>query len=170
MIKISEERIWCFTCENYPYNIDACNGCQEVFLSKYPPSKYVSALVTRYCENDVISTYNLYKKYEKEKKKMIITIIGSCGDKKRMNECKEYWERFGHKVNCPCDSDRDTLPLTKKQRDWIDKIEESDLVVAISKNTQLEGNGGNKFVMEFGESTSYEIAIAFRFNKLVIFW
>lgn len=101
---------------------------------------------------------------------MIITIIGSCKDTEKMNACKEYWERFGHKVNCPCDLKNDDMSLIAIDSKWIEKIEEADLIVAIHKSLSLEGGGGTSHIMDFGESTTYEMAIALRFNKIIVFW
>lgn len=107
---------------------------------------------------------------EREEKKMIITIIGSYKKKDEMLACKEYFERFGHKVNCPYNPTRDGS-LIEAQKAWIKKIEEADLVVAISKEVLLSNNASaTEFVMKFGESTSYEMAIAGRFNKQIVFW
>lgn len=97
---------------------------------------------------------------------MIVTIIGSYSNTDKMKECKEYWERFGHKVNCPCDPGRSAMALIAKRSNWIEKIEEADLVVAIPK----EIKGTSNYVLNFGESTSYEIAIALRFKKQIVFW
>lgn len=148
---------WCYFCQNYSDgDLNRCNECQGIMSDPLSPEK----------DNPPTK----FKPIIKEEKKMIITIIGSCKNKESMNACKEYWERFGHKVNCPCDSDRDGMSLITKQSDWIKKIEESDLIVAIHKELSIEGNGGTKHILDFGESTTYEMAIALRFNKPIVFW
>ena len=101
---------------------------------------------------------------------MVVTIIWSYSNTDKMKECKEYWERFGHKVNCPCDPGRKSITLIEKQFEWIEKIEEADLVVAIQKNIHMSSRPKTEYVFEFGESTSYEMAIALRFKKQIVFW
>lgn len=147
--------MWCDKCyKTYTGNVDFCNGCLGSNDSDIPPTKFVQ------------NPYLL-----KEEKKMIITIIGSCSDSEKMNECKEYWERFGHKVYCPCDSTRNKYPLIRKQGEWIERIKEADLVVAIEKGIYLlENPGETNYTLKFGESTSYEIAIASYLNKQIVFW
>lgn len=45
----------------------------------------------------------------------------------------------------------------------------TQMIIAIPKNVALTANGDSKYVLEFGESTSYEMAIARRFNKPILF-
>lgn len=147
---------YCQVCENIR-NVNGCEGCNGVVnpscpSKDEPPTKFKP----------------IYK--NKEEKKMIITIIGSCSNTDQMKECKEYWERFGHKVNCPCDPGRKDLPLIEKQSEWVEKIEEADLVVAIHKNLHMGIGPKAEYVFAFGESTSYEMAIALRFKKQIIVW
>lgn len=147
---------YCQICENIR-NANGCEGCNGVVnplcpSEDEPPTKFKP----------------IYK--NKEKKKMIITIIGSLSKAKEMKECKQYWERFGHTVNCPCDPGRENLPLIEKQSSWIEKIEEADLVVAIHKDICMGTRPKSEYVFEFEESTSYEMAIALRFKKQIIFW
>lgn len=102
---------------------------------------------------------------------MVVTIIGSLSKKDKMLKAKQFFESVGNTVNCPCDDPgREKMPLLTKQFTWIEKIEEADLVVAIPKYTKILGGGQTKHVLEFGESTSYELAIALRFNKQIIIW
>lgn len=148
---------YCQICENM-FKTNGCEGCSGVVNIMHPekdkpPSKFKS----------------IYK-IRKEKKEMIITIIGSYSKIEEMKECKAFWERFGHKVNCPGDPGREGLPLITKQSTWIEKIEESDLVVAIPKGIKMPGSGASSYVHEFGESTSYEMAIALRFKKQIVIW
>ena len=146
------EEPYCDFCKNRN-NANICAGCVA----------YVSH------QNDQ-SKYTMPTNFKKEKEKMIVTIIGSFSNTGKMKECKEYWERFGHKVNCPCDSERSSMPLITKQSTWIKKIEEADLIVAISKSFDLIGDGSSNHMLNFGESTSYEMAIALRFDKRIVFW
>lgn len=147
---------WCSKCyRTYTGNLNLCNLCQGIPDSDIPPTKFVK------------SPYLV----REEEKKMIVTIIGSYSKVDKMKECKEFWERFGHKVYCPCDSTRDKYSLIEKQGEWIEKIKEADLVVAIEKEFYVSGEAGKTdYVLKFGESTSYEMAIALHFNKQIVFW
>lgn len=102
---------------------------------------------------------------------MIVTIIDSCKNKEVMLKCKSHFESLGCVVNCPCDGDRTDWPFISKQIDWIKKISEADIVVAIPKyNATKSEKNETKMLLEFGESTSYEVAIAYAFEKEVLFW
>ena len=86
-----------------------------------------------------------------------------------MDEIKAFWEQCGAIVNSPGDPELQKEPLVDIQRTWIEKIEEADLIVAVPKDVALTAHGDNKYILEFGESTSYEMAIARRFNKNIFF-
>lgn len=148
---------YCNLCENRA-NCD-CDGC--VFTIRYDIDE-------NFTTNSPFPSK--FKPIIKEEKKMIITIIGSYSKLSSMKECRDYWKRFGHVVNCPCDDERDKLPLIEKQSTWIDKIKESDLIVAIPKEIKTQYGGPTVFSYEFGESTSYEMAIALKLNKQIIIW
>ena len=100
---------------------------------------------------------------------MIVTIIGSLRKKKEMDEIKAFLEKCGAIVNSPGDPELQKKPLVDIQRTWIEKIGKADLIVAIPKDVALTAHGDNKYILEFGESTSYEMAIARRFNKPILF-
>lgn len=100
---------------------------------------------------------------------MVVTIIGSLTKKKEMDEIKAFWESRRCVVNSPGDPEVQKEPLVDIQRTWIEKIEEADLIVAIPKGVAQTANGDSKYILEFGESTSYEMAIARRFNKPILF-
>lgn len=101
---------------------------------------------------------------------MIVTIIGSLTKKKEMDKIKDFWERLGAVVNSPGDPEVQKKPLIDIHRTWIEKIEGADLVIAVPKGVALGGNRSCcKYVLEFGLSTSYEMAIARRFNKPILF-
>lgn len=141
---------WCVTCRVYiDGDVTFCTGCQSFFGSKKPPTKYIPI--------------------KKEEKSMVVTIIGSLTKKKEMDEIKAFWERRGAVVNSPGDPEVQKEPLVAIQGTWIEKIEEADLIVAIPKGVAMTANGDSKYVLEFGESTSYEMAIAKRFNKTILF-
>ena len=100
---------------------------------------------------------------------MVVTIIGSLTKKKEMDEIKAFWEQCGAVVNSPGDPEVQKKPLVDIQRTWIEKIEEADLIVAVPKDVALTANGDSQYILEFGESTSYEMAIARKFNKPILF-
>lgn len=149
---------WCYSCYNFNIFCDAneCNGCKQNANDHLPPSKFKDA--------------NIYGDLnKKEEKNMIVTIIGSLTKKKEMDEIKAFWEGRGAVVNSPGDPEIRKEPLIDIQRTWIEKIEEADLIIAIPKSVAMTANGDSKYVLEFGESTSYEMAIARRFNKPILF-
>lgn len=147
---------WCYRCHNIiGGDLNKCNGCKANANENIPPSKFISG------------NYSDFLK--KEKKSMIVTIIGSLTKKKEMDEIKAFWERSGAVVNSPGDPEVQKEPLVAIQRTWIEKIEEADLIVAVPKGVAMTANGDSKYVLEFGESTSYEMAIAKRFNKVILF-
>lgn len=103
---------------------------------------------------------------------MIITIIGSLSRSEEMLEVKNYFEIvLGNKVNCPCDDPIQKMPLIEIQMYWIDKIAEADLIIAIPKEiVSMKTVESTEYDVLFGESTSYEIAIAKKLNKKVVIW
>lgn len=147
---------WCSKCYNtYTGNLNLCNGCMGLPDSDIPPTKFVKIPYL----------------VKKEEKKMIITVIGSITKSKdEMIACKKFFERFGHEVHTPIDEGVQILPLVEIQETWIDRIEASDLVVAIPKVRQLGRHGSGRQDVTFGESTSYEMAIAKKFKKQVVVW
>lgn len=149
---------WCYCCRNITQAVDLnkCNGRKQNANDHLPPSKFKPG--------------NMYGGLnKKEEKNMIVTIIGSLTKKKEMDEIKTFWESRGAVVNSPGDPEIQKEPLVDIQRTWIEKIEEADFIIAIPKNVAMTANGDSKYVFEFGESTSYEMAIARRFNKQILF-
>lgn len=149
---------WCYCCRNITQAVDLnkCNGCKQNENDHLPPSKFKPG--------------NMYGGLnKKEEKNMIVTIIGSLTKKKEMDEIKAFLKGLGFVVNSPGDPEIQKELLVDIQRTWIEKIEEADLIIAIPKNVALTANGDSKYVLEFGESTSYEMAIARRFNKPILF-
>lgn len=147
---------YCQICENIR-KTNGCEGCVGIVNifrpdKDTPPSKFKS----------------IYK-VRKENKKMVVTIIGRLSKKKEMDEIKAFWEQCGAVVNSPGDPEVQKKPLVDIQSTWIEKIEEADLIVAVPKDVALTANGDSKYILEFGESTSYEMAIARRFNKPILF-
>ena len=152
---------WCYRCYNLVCAVDGddlnkCNGCKQNSNDYFPPSKFKAA--------------NMYGGLnKKEEKNMVVTIIGSLTKKKEMDEVKAFLEKCGAIVNSPGDPELQKEPLENIQRTWIEKIEEADLIVAVPKDVALTAHGDSKYILEFGESTSYEMAIARRFNKPILF-
>ena len=152
---------WCRRCyvlveATQVADLNKCNGCKQNSNDHLPPSKFKAA--------------NMYGSLnKKEEKNMVVTIIGSLRKKKEMDEIKAFLEKCGAIVNSPGDPELQKEPLVDIQRTWIEKIEEADLIVAVPKDVALTANGDSKYILEFGESTSYEMAIARRFNKPIFF-
>lgn len=103
---------------------------------------------------------------------MNITVIGSMKQTVEMLKIKDIYSKLGNDVFCPCDPERKNLTLLGKQTSWIEHIESSDIIIAIPKETKMFETDGDSTVIgvRFGESTSYEIAIANHFNKDVMIW
>lgn len=146
---------FCSICIYNHYEKEMCEKCQGAYDPLNPKLNIVPTK---------------FKSIYEEEKKMIVTIIGSYSKIDEMKKCKEFWKRFGHTVNCPCDPGREEMALITRQSSWIDKIEEADLVVAMPKEIKMEGHGSSRYVYEFGESTSYEMAIAVWRKKPIIVW
>ena len=152
---------WCDRCYVFVEatqvaDLNKCNGCKQNSNDHLPPSKFKAA--------------NMYGGLnKKEEKNMVVTIIGSLTKKKEMDEIKAFWEQCGAVVNSPGDPEVQKKPLIDIQSTWIEKIEEADLIVAVPKDVALTANGDSNYILEFGESTSYEMAIARRFNKPILF-
>ena len=152
---------WCHRCYVFVEatqvaDLNKCNGCKQNSNDHLPPSKFKAG--------------NMYGGLnKKEEKNMIVTIIGSLRKKKEMDEIKAFWEQCGAVVNSPGDPEVQKKPLVDIQSAWIEKIEEADLIVAVPKDVALTANGDSKYILEFGESTSYEMAIARKFNKPILF-
>lgn len=100
---------------------------------------------------------------------MTVTIIGSLSKKHIMDDVKKYFERLGCKVNSPNDPDLQSHCLYEIQKTWIEKIEEADLIVVVSKSVVAGRNASSTFSLEIGESTSYEMAIAHKFGKRTVY-
>lgn len=152
---------WCGRCHTLVdatcvADLNKCNGCKQNSNDHLPPSKFKPG--------------NIYGGFnKKEEKNMIVTIIGSLTKKKEMDKLKAFLEKRGAIVNSPGDPEIQKEPLVDIQGTWIKKIEEADLIVALPKTVAMTTNGDSKYILEFGESTSYEMAIARRFNKPILF-
>ncbi len=101
---------------------------------------------------------------------MTVTIIGSMSIEKTMDNVKKFFEKLGFTVNSPNAPGREHLSLYYQQSTWIGAIQNADFIVAIPKNIITESDGGSNFQFEFGESTTYEMAIAVEFQKPILVW
>lgn len=105
---------------------------------------------------------------------MIVTIIGSLSKRSSMEDIKNHFESIGAKVNWPFDKTlkENRLGLLGVQMDYYDKIKEADLIVAVSKYVYINIDDAEKdttsLTVKFGESTSYEMAIAYKLGKSVV--
>lgn len=147
---------WCIQCKNLELS-NGCEGCKPNIIGDeyYMPTGFVKKEETKMSN---VAT-------------MEVTIIGSLSKKDRMNECEEFFKKLGAKVNNPADASRREKSLVAKQESWIEAIENADLVVVIPKEYMLaQDSTATKYGMTLGESTSYELAIARRFGKQVVFW
>lgn len=157
---------WCDRCYVFVEatqvaDLNKCNGCKQNSNDHLPPSKFKPG---KFKPRNMYGNLN-----KKEEKNMIVTIIGSLRKKKEMDEIKSFFEKCGAVVNSPGDPEVQKKPLVDIQSTWIEKIEEADLIVAVPKDVALTANGDSKYILEFGESTSYEMAIARKFNKPILF-
>lgn len=98
---------------------------------------------------------------------MTVTIIGSLSKAERMKLIKRFLETKGVDVNIPLEKEIQSLPIVQIQKKWIEKIKEADYIVAVPEDTTFDGNGSGEIKYLFGESTSYEMAIADEFHKPV---
>lgn len=99
---------------------------------------------------------------------MVVTIIGSLGkNAEDMRILKEKIpEIYGNRDNLTIHSPLDNQDgeLVDIQRAFIDKLAAADVIVAISKP-----NDECPWKFTFGESTSYELALADYFKKKVVY-
>lgn len=157
---------WCEYCdhfEEYMQNRNRksslnCALCNKE--AKKPPTKYRNKLINKNQE-------------EKNMNNKIVTIIGSTHSKESktvMKKCKEFWENQGYTVNYPLEMTPVTTPLCSIMRKYIDYISEAEFIIAIPKHSDPLHTEGCEYEIAFGESTSYEIAIANYFGKPVIIW
>lgn len=104
-------------------------------------------------------------------KKFVVTIIGSLKWADSMQDAKNFYENLGYTVYSPNDPTVQNQPLVIIQSEWIKRIKEADFVVAIPKDPYLKStNGKTIYTYEFGESSSYELAIANSLGKKVVIW
>lgn len=146
------DKEYCMDCENYwSGDLNKCDGCRPTYQNT--PTKFKEL------------------KSEKEEKKMVVTIIGSLKKSDKMEECKKFFEAQGCKVYSPANREVQFQPLINIQGQWIKNIDAADLIVAIPKEKLLDQTAGvTRYVNEFGESTSYEMAIAISKRKPIMTW
>lgn len=106
-------------------------------------------------------------------RKLVVVFIGSLKScSYSMSVAKEFFENLGMEVLTPYDEDLQNKPLLVIQKIWINHIVNCDFVVAFAKSRDLDDNYPGETIMkyEFGESTSYELAIALKNNKKILSW
>lgn len=104
---------------------------------------------------------------------MNIVIISSLSNEEDIKTLREVFQSFnGGVFDVITPLDDQTGSLCNLQLGYIEKIEGADLVVAIPKKRILNpvADIGTTIEYIFGESTSYEIAIARHFNKPFVIW
>ncbi len=158
--------------KTYYYEVDSIDFISGIKIVSIYESTY-SAKVILTCDISKIIPL-------KEEKEMIeVTVIGSLSRSEDMQKVKEVLGNIFYKdcesitVNIPCESRFQDRPLLTNQIDWFNKIKRSDFIVAIPKDITINDNCCNDrstYKPVFGESTSYEIAIAKNFNKPIFIW
>lgn len=123
---------------------------------------------------EVTSVILMNQNKEKEKPKMIVTIIGSlsCGEK--IKEASDLFLEKDYFVQSPFDDNLKKMPLVLLQKEYLKRIEVSDLIVAIPKNLDYcddpDSQNSQKECLSFGESTCYELAVAKHLRKPIVYW
>lgn len=102
---------------------------------------------------------------------MKITVIGSLSQAEIMKEISQWLEMQGNLVRTPADDNIQENALLNIQSLWIENIRKCDMIVAIPKSCEVDPEA-EKTVLgyTFGESTSYELAIAMSMNKPIMVW
>lgn len=98
---------------------------------------------------------------------MKVVILGSIKHNSDViTSVANFWKGHNVDVIYPIDSIK-TKNLLDIQMNYINEIEDADLVLAIPKKIVDGVNGYYNCTFEFGESVSYEMAIAKHFRKPV---
>lgn len=105
-------------------------------------------------------------------KVVVIGSVNACSDE--FKDIKKFFENRKCEVITPIDDDRQNgTPLIMLMEQYIEYIKNADIVIACSKNhlyCEDETSLWEYERLEFGESTSYEIAIAKCFHKPILYW
>lgn len=103
---------------------------------------------------------------------MKVVVVGSLSRECDILECKHYFEKIGAEVVTPLEYQNGSLYDIQVR--YAEFINQADLIVAIPKNVERpdisECPYGFLDKLGFGESTSYEIAMAITFGKRVVYW
>lgn len=124
-----------------------------------------------YTEEEIVrflEFYNNHKEDKMEEKKKVV-IIGSLKSEEEILKAAKFFEQIGFNVTHPFEDQSGTL--IRIQRNYIRKIVDADLIVAVPKLRDNPPGGGNQSEMLFfGESTCYELALSYEFGKKVVYW
>lgn len=102
-----------------------------------------------------------------------VVFIGSLRHcRTSMAMAKGLFESLGMEVFSPDDEGLQNKPLLDIQELWFNLITDCSFVVAFAKYRELDLEAPGQTIMryEYGESTSYELAIALNSNKKVFAW
>lgn len=102
-----------------------------------------------------------------------VVFIGSLRHcRTSMSIAKDFFESLGMEVFSPDDDDLQSRPLLDIQELWYNNIMNCTFVVAFAKDRELDPDAPGRTIMryEYGESTSYEMAIALNIGKKVFSW
>lgn len=106
---------------------------------------------------------------------MKVVVVGSLSRERDILECKKYFENIGAEVITPLEHQQDG-DLLQLMINYIGFIEEADLVVVTPKSIGSHLSvvdstlGAYSETLYFGESSTYEMAIAERFGKRCVYW
>ena len=102
---------------------------------------------------------------------MKVVVIGSInGTQHDMEAAVKFFERF-EGIETVSALDLQDRPLIYTQRVMVQRIKEADLIVVVPKNRVCSDLPNETiYEVEFGESTSYEIAMAREFRKEIVVW
>lgn len=103
---------------------------------------------------------------------MKIVICGSLSNKALLLNVEEELNKLfpGSNIITPVNEVRQEKSLLDIQKEYIVEIEAADLVVVIPKHVKTMRDGGQDMLFTFGESTTYEMALAHVHTKPVMIW
>lgn len=105
---------------------------------------------------------------------MNIVVIGSLSRDAAILEVKSYFKGLSttsSEINVVTPMDKQGGPLLAIQEEYVDKIAAADLVIAVPKGgASMSADVGTSIEYNFGESTSYEMAIARHFHIPILIW
>lgn len=106
---------------------------------------------------------------------MKVVVVSSLSRERDILQCKKYFENIGAEVTTPLEHQQDGS-LRQLMINYIEFIGEADLIVVIPKSIESHVSvvdptlGAYSETLYFGESSTYEMAIAERFGKKCVYW